>query len=90
MTIVVKVVISTGFSRDKKKEELERTHDVARISKREALLCAKFVVHTQQAFVLFVKIVCSKKLRLKKTCLLFFLVKLIKLFVSFFGPGFGL
>ena len=35
MTFVVRVVISTGFSKEKKKEELEKTHDVARILKRE-------------------------------------------------------
>ena len=53
------------------------------------MLCAKFVVHTQQAFVLFVKIVCSKKLRLKKNCLLFFSLETKQIVCSFLAR-FGL
>ena len=55
MTLVVKVVIST---RKKKKEELEKTHDVARIK----LFCPRILKREPCCFVLNLLFIHNKRL----------------------------
>ena len=76
-------------STTKKQILLKSTHIDITFKQCKAKVSAKKCCSYITRAFLYVKVACSKLLGLKKTCLLFFMVKLINLFVSFFGPGEG-